>query len=265
MTDASSPKSTKSATRHHRGWREWLRNVFLGPLAFLIVINDTIYRRILGARFSRERSEVIGLKARPRSMLRGNAVSVVPSSGGTERQAHRVGGRLVLVGTKDVRRRAPATRIIRATSIEVSQEAHDALISNLRRCLSPAAVGAVIEEISERGLCGYQQFVAILDRLVDLEATEEEVKAALACAGLMGTCEVDMIRRVIKLKFDPISGHMDWHHRAVRSIGFSRKGRALLPAARRDMSRLRAVVHLDAMDRMVGWDLPPEDTLLGNG
>lgn len=259
MTDASSPKSTKSSTRHHRGLRERLRNVFLGPLALLIVINDTIHRRIFNARANRERPEVIGAKARPRSPVRRNAISVTPPLGGTEGQPHRVGGRLVLVGAnKDMRRRTPATRILRTTSIEISPEAHDALINNLRRCVSPAAVGALLEEVSDKGVCGHRQFAAILDRLVELEASEAEVKAALACAGLIGTCEVDMIRRVIKLKFDPISGHMDWHHRAVRSIGFSRKGRALLPVPRRDISRLRALVHLDAMDRMIGWDLPPE-------
>jgi len=133
-----------------------------------------------------------------------------------------------------------------------------ALLGNLQRCLTPAAVGAVLEEISHKGLLGHRQLGAVLDRLVDLEACEADVRAALACGGLIVAAEVNALRRVIKLKFDAVSGHMDWHHMAVRSVGFcmSRNTRRFFGKPTREQMRLRAAVHFDRSGRIIGWDLP---------
>lgn len=257
MKDASSSKRTRSGARHHRGWRERFRGLLLGPIALLIVFSNALCRRFAHWRIARRGHT--GTKQRRTTGLRRSEASVVQfASPASERPARSLGARLALVGTRDVRRRGPATRLLRVHSTAVSAEAHDAVIGNLRRCLSPAAVSAVLDDLNAKGLCGQSQLAAVLNRLVELETCEADLKRALAYGGLAVSHEADVSRRVIKLKFDPVSGRMEWRHRAVRSLEFGIVGPGLLSARLSERRRLRVVIHLDDAGQIIGWDLPSE-------
>lgn len=260
MKDASSSKRTRLTVRPHRGWREWCRSVLLGPIALLMVVNHTLYRRLRDARWRSE--STLGEHASGR-MLRRDGTSIAPAASfvsGAKSNGQQP-RRAVLVGAHEARRRYPGPASLRPPSNDFDDE-YEALLGNLQLCLTPAAIGAILEEISGKGLCSHRQLGAVLDRLVDLEACEADVKTALACGGLHAAAEVNALRRVIKLKFDAVSGHMNWHHMAVRSLGFrmSGSGRGFFSKARREQMQLRAAVHFDQADRVIGWDLSPEST-----
>jgi len=225
-------------------------------VALATAAGNALYQRILYWRLGRMRRAA--LTGRTVAMRR-NDTSVVQTPDTGERQAKSLGGRLAVVGTRDLRRRGPATRLLRAHLAEASADAHDAVVGNLRRCLSAAAVAAVLDDITAKGPCGQRQLAAVLNRLVELEAIEADVKRVLAYGGLAATHEMQVERRVIKLKFDPVSGTMEWRHRAVRSIGFSGIVRGLIAGRLRERSRLRVLIHLDGAGRVVGWDLPAEN------
>lgn len=230
-----------------------MRRLFLGPIALLVVFGASLRRRFYHWRLVRVRREEMR-----RTALRRSSTNLVRSTNMTPGLPVRsLSGRLALVGTRDVRRRGPSTRLLRAPSAEMTIGAQDAVIGNLRRCLSPAAVGAVLDDINNKGLCR-QTLGAVLNRLVELEASEEEVKAALAYGGLKATHEANVSRRVIKLKFDRASGRMEWHHWAVRSIWFSSAARGALAGRLRDRKQLAALVYFNDADQIVGWDLPPD-------
>lgn len=224
-----------------------------------MVVNHTLYRRLRDARW---RSETTAGEYAPGRMLRRDGSSIAPpTSFVSGAQGSGQPRRAVLVGAHEARRRYPGAASARPSSNDFDDE-FGTLLGNLQRCLTPAAVGAIFEEICGKGWCGHRQLGAVLDRLVDLEASEADVKAALACGGLLLAAEVNALRRVIKLKFDAVSGAMDWHHMAVRSLGFRMDGgsRRFFRKARREQMQLRAAVHFDRSGRIIGWDLSPDSS-----
>jgi hypothetical protein len=225
--------------------------LLLGPIALLIVFSDALRRRFVYWRVGRDRNAA----GRRPGGFRREASTVHFTDSPRERPARSLGARLALVS--DVRRRGPAARLLRAASSEMAEELHDALVNNLRLCRSSAAVSAVLDDLNAKGLCGERQLAAALNRLVELETGEANVKRALAYGGLAVCRERNVSRRVIALKFDPISGQMEWRHRAVRSLEFSLVGPARIRRRLREPKRLRVAVHLDDAGQMVGWDMPP--------